>query len=184
MAESAEHNNDGELLDERADVLARPPVHEPLASEFLELLTFRSGKDLLAIETRFVCEVLKNVDVTPLPGRNGPLVGVTNLRGEVLAVMTISPLLNAATAAASTNDELGVGRWVIVLGLENAQFGITVTEVTEVAGVPNSGILDPSRQSRISDSQLVRGVTEDARIILDGQAVLDDSQLVIDEHEN
>jgi purine-binding chemotaxis protein CheW len=89
MAESAEHNNESELLDERAELLARPPVHEPLASEFLELLTFRSGKDQLAIETRYVREVLKNVDVTPLPGRNGPLVGVTNLRGEVLAVMTM-----------------------------------------------------------------------------------------------
>lgn len=184
MAKSAEHNNDRDLLDERAELLARPPVHEPLASEFLELLTFRSGKDRLAIETRYVREVLKNVDVTPLPGRNGPLVGVTNLRGEVLAVMTISPLLNAATAEPSSHDDLGVGRWVIVLGLEHAQFGITVTEVTEVVGVPNSGILDPSRQTKIRDSQLVRGVTEDARIILDGQAVLDDSRLVIDEHEN
>lgn len=184
MAESAEHNNDRDLLDERAELLARPPVHEPLASEFLELLTFRSGKDRLAIETRYVREVLKNVDVTPLPGRNGPLVGVTNLRGEVLAVMTISPLLNPTAAERSSHDDLGVGRWVIVFGLEHAQFGITVTEVTEVTGVPNSGILDPSRQTRISDSQLVRGVTEDARIILDGQAVLDDSRLVIDEHEN
>jgi len=184
MADPAEHNNESELLDERAELLARPPVHEPLASEFLELLKFRSGKDQLAIETRYVREVLKNVDVTPLPGRNGPLVGVTNLRGEVLAVMTISPLLNASTVEPSPQDDVGNGRWVIVLGLEHAQFGITVSKVTEVVGVPNSEILDPSRQTKISDSQLVRGVTDDARIILDGQAVLDDSRLVIDEHEN
>lgn len=120
----------------------------------------------------------------PLPGRNGPLVGVTNLRGEVLAVMTISPLLNATTLEPSPHDDLRNGRWAIVLGLEHAQFGITVTEVTEVVGVPNSEILDPSRQTKVSDSQLVRGVTDDARIILDGQAVLDDSRLIIDEHEN
>lgn len=174
--------NDGAVLEARARSLAEPLGDEPLASEFLELLTFASDSDQLAIETRFVREVLKGVDLIALPGQNGPLIGVANLRGEVLAVMSLSPLLNSQNAERGT-DRLHRNRWVIVVGHEQAQFGIAVSNVTEVTGIPNNEILDPSRQTQISESTLVRGVTKDARVILNGQAILDDPRLVIDDKD-
>ena len=174
-------DEDRSVLDERAEQLAQRLAEEPLASEFLELLTFDSGSDRLAIETRFVCEVLRNVVVTPLPGQNGPLVGITNLRGEVVAIMSLIPLLNAASTEQPSIDESGVCRWVIVIGVEHAQFGLVVSDVTEVVGISNSEILDPSRQTRISDCTLSRGVTNDARIILDGAALLTDPGFVIND---
>lgn len=167
-----------DVLDSRAESLAAPLIDEPLASEFIELLSFRSGSDRLAIETRFVCEVLRNVEITPLPGNHGPLVGITNLRGEVLAVMSLVPLFQSDGAEPDLSC-----KWVIVVGTDRAQFGIAVGSVSEVAAIPINAILDPSRQTQISESNLVRGVTEDAVVILDGQAVLDDPRLVIEDLE-
>lgn len=174
-------DDDRSVLDSRAEQLAQRLAEEPLESEFLELLTFDSGSDRLAIETRFVCEVLRDVVVTPLPGQNGPLVGITNLRGEVVAIMSLIPLLNAASSEQPSMDERGGCRWVIVIGAEHAQFGLVVSDVTEVVGISNSEVLDPSRQTRISDSTLTRGVTNDARIILDGAALLIDPEFVIED---
>ncbi len=167
-----------DVLNSRAESLAAPLVDEPLASEFIELLSFRAGSDVLAIETRFVCEVLRNIEITPLPGNHGPLVGITNLRGEVLAVMSLVPLLQSVDAEPDLS-----GKWVIVVGIDRAQFGIAVGSVSEVAAIPINDILDPSRQTQISDSTLVRGVTEEACVILDGQAVLDDPRLIIEDRE-
>lgn len=167
-----------QILDSRAELLAAALAEEPLASESIELLMFGSGNNRLAIETRFVCEVLRDIDITPLPGKHGPLVGVTNHRGEVLAVMSLAPLLQ------SKSEDSGItGKWIIVVGLDRSQIGIAVTSVSEVAAVPISVILDPSRQTVVSESALVRGVTEDARVILDGQAVLDDPRLIIEDKE-
>lgn len=174
--------NDRAILDERARSLAEPPAAEPLASEFLELLTFTSDSDRMAIETRFVCEVLKGVELVAMPGQNGPLAGITNLRGEVLAVMSLSPLLKGQKAEKTKENPLR-NRWVVVVGYEQAQFGIAVSDVTEVTGISNNDIVDPSRQTRIGESALVRGVTRDARVILNGQAILDDQRLVIEDKD-
>ena len=118
-----------EILDVRAELLAEPLPLEPLASEFVEVLTFVVGQERFAIDTRFVTEVLHNVQITPLPGHTEPLVGVINLRGEVLAVMTLSGVLQCESRTAPMVS----GRWVIVLGDDQARFGIGVAAATERA---------------------------------------------------
>lgn len=170
------------VLDFRAALLAEPLPEEPLASEILELLTFTLNSEWLAIETRFVREVLYDVEVTALPGQNGPLTGITNLRGEVLAVMSLSGLLNNPKVE-SNKDRPNGGHRVIVLGIEQAQFGIYVSDVIEVTGIPNNEVLDPSRQTRISENTLVRGVTKDACVILDGRSVLADQRFIIEDKD-
>ncbi len=165
-----------EILDSRARQLSQTHAEVPLASEFVEVLTFAVGRDRFAIETRFVTEVLRGVQVTPLPGDTKPLMGLTNLRGDVLAVMSLTgalPLGNDVNA-----DD--VGRWIIVLGDDRAKFGIAVSDVTEVVSYPLDSIL-PSSVATTVNPGLLRGVTADARVVLDGHAVLEDANFVIDQ---
>ncbi|MGH7437452.1 MAG: chemotaxis protein CheW, partial [Polyangiaceae bacterium] len=75
------------ILDERAQRLARPPAEEPRPGESLVLATFALASERYAIEARFVRQIVRFVDFTPIPGAGDFLVGVTNLRGEVLAVI-------------------------------------------------------------------------------------------------
>lgn len=168
-----------QILDARAEALARPLSVETPASETVELLTFSVGNEQFAIETRFVTEVIHDVQVVSLPGETGAIVGVTNLRGEVLAVMSLSGVLSVTPSS----TPVPTGRWVLVVGTDQPRFGIAARAVTEVVAVPNGDIVDCARAARISDCRIVRGVTQDGRMVLDGSAIMDDERFVIDESE-
>lgn len=165
-----------EILETRARQLAQTHADVPLASEFVEVLTFAVGRDRFAIETRFVTEVLREELVTPLPGDTKPLLGLTNLRGDVLAVMSLSGVLPLGNDVKADD----VGSWIIVLGDDQATFGIAVSDVTEVVSYPLDSILPSSAATTVSPG-LLRGVTADARVVLDGRAVLEDARFVIDQ---
>jgi len=164
------------VLEARARRLSQTPSETPLASEFVEVLTFSVGRDRFAIETRSVTEVLRDVQVTPLPGDTKPLMGLTNLRGDVLAVMSLAGVLPLGKDIHAGD----AGRWVIVLGDDQATFGIAVSDVTEVVSYPLDSIL-PSATATTVNPGLLRGVTGDARVVLDGHALLEDARFVIDQ---
>ena len=77
------------VLDERARALARVPPAAAEASQILEIATFALANENYGVETRYVREVVRLSDYTPLPGAPAFLVGVLNLRGEILALIDL-----------------------------------------------------------------------------------------------
>lgn len=165
------------ILKERAVAYAKAPERALLASEQVEILQFQSCGEQYAIESRLVTEVLRAPAVTDVPGTPQLLRGVTNLRGEILAVMDLSGLLG-------TSHPAGSPEWVLVLGEERDELGIAVDDVVEVTRVRTVDVLPPARAAREYSRDWIRGVTCDAVVILDGRAILNDQQLHIDIPEN
>lgn len=164
------------ILEERARRYAIAPERSLLASEQIELLTFRLAGETYAIESRFVREVLHAPELTPLPGAPPLVSGVTNLRGEILAVMDLGQPLGCPSVQATPE-------WVIVLGLNSVEMGIVSDAVLEVAAVRTDSVLAPARAARELHPTWIRGITSDAVIVLEGQAVLDDPLFHIDQPE-
>lgn len=161
------------LLSERAAAYAQAPERVLLASEQIEVLAFDLGGEHYAIESRFVSEVLRAPEITDVPGTPALLCGVTNLRGEIMAVMDIGQLLGAPH-----QDEQCP--WVLVLGQDRPELGIVVQTVTEVAGMRTDALLPPARASHEINREWIRGVTADAVVVLDGRQLLEDQRLHID----
>jgi hypothetical protein len=82
------------ILDERAGNLARPSVDPHSARNTTDVVSFVLGGERYCIETRCVREVRRYGDVTPLPGVPDFLVGVTNLRGEILPLIDLRGFLD------------------------------------------------------------------------------------------
>src|SRR5947209_1803679 len=74
------------VMDERARALARVPA-ETAAVRALEAVVFELSGERYALETAHVHEVVRLAGLTPLPGAPDYLAGVTNLRGQILAVI-------------------------------------------------------------------------------------------------
>lgn len=163
-----------EVLRRRAAAIAQTPRESLQATDVLEVIQFRIGCELYAIETRFVEEVIKHSSITPVPGSASVLQGVMNLRGEILAVMNLGLLLRSALE--HTRDT-----WIIVIGQHRTEFAVSVDAVTEVTTLPVRDILPPNKHSDETDS-LIRGVTINALSVIDGVALLDDERLFIDTH--
>jgi len=164
------------ILEERARRYAVAPERSLLASEQIELLTFRLADEHYAIESRFVREVLRSPELTPLPGAPPFVSGVTNLRGEILAVIDLGQPLGCPSIPATP-------AWVIVLGLKSVEMGIVSDAVVEVTAVRTDSVLARARAARETHPTWIRGVTSKAVVVLEGQAVLDDPLFHIDQPE-
>ena len=162
-----------DVLRKRAELLSQAPQESLQATDVLEVIQFRIGRELYAIETRFVEEVIRISDITAIPDSAEILLGVMNLRGEILAVMDIGLLLHSAIEDHDRSS-------IMVLGEHRTEFGVTVDAVTEVTSIRVSDVHPPMKHEDQSDS-LIRGVTADSLMVLDGTALLEDERLHIND---
>jgi purine-binding chemotaxis protein CheW len=163
------------VMDERARILARAPDPTPDASEILNVTTFLLGEERFAIETRVVREVYRPSHVTPLPDTPGFLVGLTNLRGEVLSLVDLRLFFNLPAADPDPHAQ------VLVLGDERPEFAVITDGVQEVLTLRLEQILEPPGTVSGAGRTYLRGVTRDALLLIDGEALLNDERLYIDD---
>jgi purine-binding chemotaxis protein CheW len=160
------------VLDTRARELARPLSPEREAGTLLEVARFRSGGQSYALETRFVHEVLRGMELTPLPGAPALLRGLTLLRGEVLPLVELGPLFGRPATRA--------GDVILVVGAARPELGLCVDEVEEVTSLPRDTLLAPPAALEASSGGLVSGIHRDGLILLEAEALLRDSRLLFD----
>jgi purine-binding chemotaxis protein CheW len=165
------------LMDERARALARAPTDSRTAGETLEIITFALGRERYAIETRFVREVTRLVDFTPVPGAPEFVLGVTNLRGDVLAIVDLRKFFRVADRGVTDLSR------VLVLGTGEAELGILADVVESIDRLPVAEALTAPEAVTGIGGVFLRGVTRDALIVLDGGALLSNERLFVDQSE-
>ncbi len=165
------------VMDIRARDLARVPSAPPNAADVLEVITFELAGERFGVETSYVRGVVRPADLASVPGSPAFLIGVTNLRGEVLAVMDLHQVLGVSGQA---RTELP---WVVVLGTDRAEFGVAADVMDEVLLLRIDELLQPSASGAGVRREYLRGVTREALTILDGATLLNDSRLFIEESE-
>lgn len=162
------------ILDERASNLARPSVDPRSARKTTDVINFTLDGERYCIETRCVREVRRFGEVTPLPGVPDFLVGVANLRGEILPVIDIRCFLELPAKGPAAPSH------VIICGDARVEFGIiadTVRDVSPVA-IDELAVNPIGRSERSRDCIL--GVTHDATVVLNGFALLTDRRLFVE----
>jgi purine-binding chemotaxis protein CheW len=153
------------------------PAAPEQAGDRLEVVTFALAGEHYAVETRLVREVVRLTDYTALPGAPPFLVGVLNLRGDILAVIDLRVFLGVPVQGLTDLAR------VLVLGVERAEFGVLSDATHEVRTLRLDEVLPPPDSTTGIGRQFLRGVTREALIVLDGAVLLQDGRLFIDEEE-
>ncbi len=166
------------LMDERARALAEVPDQAAHSGQVVEVLILLLAGERFAVETRFIREVFHAAAITPVPGGPDFLLGVTNLRGEVLAVMDFHRLLQLGQA------RLGAPTRLVVFGEQRAEFGVPGDEIAEVTTLREADILPPESSLTGTLRDFTRGVTKHGLIVLDGELIMHDSRLFVDDSTN
>jgi purine-binding chemotaxis protein CheW len=161
------------ILDARARELAhvQTPARPPAAH--LDLIIFGLARERYAIETRFVREVNRLVHFTPVPGTPAFVVGVTNFRGIVTAIIDIRSFFNLQVKGLTDLSR------VILLGRDRVEFGILADEVQGQTDLATDEILAPPGAASVPGRAYLRGITKAALIVLDGAVLLDEPQLTV-----
>ncbi len=154
------------LMDERARRLAAPAAATPDSARRLEMLCLSLGDERYGVETRHVREVVRAGDLTPVPFTPDFLLGVTNLRGELLAVVDLGSLFGLPPRAVTASSR------VVVLGAERAEIGALADVLDDVTSIETAELLDaPSLRDGMA-ARFVRGVTAEGVVLIDAAGLL------------
>jgi purine-binding chemotaxis protein CheW len=165
------------VLEERTRLLARVPQQPGADTAGILVLAFQLAGEHYALAARYVREVLRLTDCTPLPGAPAFVVGVLNLRGEILAVFDLRPLLGLAA------EPPGERARVLVLGVDRPEFGLLADAAEEITTLSERDLHEPPASVGGVGREYLRGVTQDALIVLDGAVLLRDGRLFVDQVE-
>lgn len=152
------------VLEERARLLARPLEAEGAARDAVPRVTFALAGETYAVEAGCVVEVARLEHLTPIPGAEPPLFGVTAWRGDLLALYDLRSALGLPATAL---DDM---QWIVVLGRGRAAFGILADRPGEMVEIAPAQVRPAG--DAIPRSPLVLGLTPDAMVVLDGERLL------------
>jgi purine-binding chemotaxis protein CheW len=162
-----------EVLAERARRLALTADRAEAAVDALEVLPFRLGREHYAIETRYTREVVRLTGFTSVPHTEDFLLGVANLRGEIVPVFDLMLFFGFASQGLSDRSR------VIVIGAAEVEFGIIADTVQAIDRIPTAALVADAVFEGKRGGECVRGVTRQAMIVLDGAALIKDRRLYI-----
>ncbi|MBX9811300.1 MAG: chemotaxis protein CheW [Burkholderiales bacterium] len=163
------------VLRERAQVLAREPAQAEADGEHIEVVEFRLAHERYGVESRYVREVYPLENLTPLPCTPVFVLGIVNVRGEILSVIDIKKFFGLPEKGLTDLNK------IIVLRSENMLFGILADAVAGVRRVPLSGI-QPSLPTLTGiRAEYLKGVTPERTVILDAEKLLTDEKIVVQE---
>ncbi|MBE0616832.1 MAG: purine-binding chemotaxis protein CheW [Proteobacteria bacterium] len=126
-----------------------------MRGETLELLCFRLGERVFAVDIACIREILRSPNVTPVPRAPPQLAGVHNLRGELLPVFDLHrALLDEDPGPATEDDRL------VVLRTGGQTAGVRVDQVLDVVSV-RLAELQPVPGARLRESAVVAAFRSD-----------------------
>ncbi len=103
----------------------------------IDVVEFRMGNELYAMDIQLAREIVEMVPITPLPRAPDYIAGIINLRGEITTVISINRLLGIR------EQQSDAGRKIIIMvpGLAaGSNVGIIVDDVLSVIQVRDTDI--------------------------------------------
>lgn len=155
------------ILEARARRYAAPPLAPDNGADVGTYAGCRIGPTVLGIPVSLVHEFAPLRHWTPLRGRPG-LLGVTHLRGDVMALVDLLDLLAARPS--------GECEWMVVVQGRGGRSAAPVSEVVGIRRVGSADLLPPEQAPSLGRG--VSGVTTDLWFLVDPAALaaaLDDT---------
>lgn len=126
-----------------------------------EFLTFEVDKEVFGIDILHIHEILKPVPITRIPNVEGFILGVINLRGEIIPIMDLKELFGLGFC-----DILPSTRIIVVVYGEK-RGGLLVDSVKQVVKVHKDKVNAADEDLSVNYSELIESVSQfDESLIL------------------
>jgi len=162
-----------EVLKERAVRLAAKEEEETKEQDLLHLLEFQLGHERYGIEVHFVKEVCPFSACTQLPHTPDFVLGVVNIRQRIVSVLDLKKILSIGECERAASPK------VIVVEKDDLEFALLVDEVRGQKRVPLASILPPPLSLQGMQRDLLKGMTLDKLILLEGAALFMKKELIV-----
>ncbi|MFZ3064774.1 MAG: chemotaxis protein CheW [Nitrospirota bacterium] len=137
--------------------------------------TFRFENELYGIEIDQIQEIINLQKVFPVPRAPNYIMGVINLRGNIVPVIDIKPILKLPMWKQDINSSI-----VLINADSNMIIGIVVDEIGDVVLLTGSKIEPLDIKKDDERSKYLTGIsklTDKVLVILDARRIIDDTKL-------
>lgn len=141
-------------------------------TEQFQCVTFTLENEIYGINVMQVQEVLREVEVAPVPGSPHYVLGIINLRGNVVSVIDARTRFGLPT---TDSDEM---TRIIVIEVQQQIIGILVDSVAEVVDVKRSEVDSAPNVGNSESSKYIDGVVSRGDMLL---ILVDLNKLLSDE---
>lgn len=139
-----------------------------------KFLTFSLGKEVYAIEIKFVTEIIGIQPITEVPELPPYVKGIINLRGRIIPVLDVR--LRFKKPCIEYNDRT----CTIVIEVHDCFVGLIVDHVSEVLSISEEEIVPPPEINKASENKFIHAIGKvgnEVKLILDCKKLMSDDEL-------
>ncbi len=160
-----------EKLQLRTTAMARRPIDG--LSQSIEVLRFNIGTERYAIESCYVEQVLPIQQITALFDLPPFMRGICYVRGKVVSVVDLRLLFQLPGAGLNDRNLL------LVIRHGPMEFGLLADAIVGIQTLDLSGLQKSLPNLDAIRTRYLQGITSEQTVLLDGQALLTDPELII-----
>ncbi len=141
--------------------------------EVLRWVTFQLDKEMYGVNVMQVREVLRYSDIAPVPGAPAYVLGIINLRGNVVSVIDTRMRFGLPPAEVTDNTR------IMIIESERQTVGILVDSVAEVVDLNTKDIDDTPNVGTEESAKFICGVCnrgDDLLILIDLYKLLSEEE--------
>ncbi len=116
------------------------------------LITFYLNNELIGINIRDVVKITKDIEITSVPKTKNYILGVMNLRGNIIPVVSLKRMFNLGGEDNTENP------FIVVVETELGHIGISVDKVEGAININPEDIQPPPMNSIGIDPEFIDGV--------------------------
>jgi len=121
-------------------------------SQFNRWVTYRLADEIYGINVMQVQEVLRMSEIAPVPGAPSCVLGIINLRGNVVTVVDARELFGWSRSDATDQTR------IMIVEINKLIVGLLVDSVAEVVNIQNSDIDSAPNIGNEENSRYIQGV--------------------------
>lgn len=163
------------ILKKRAEALASPLRERRIPAESLELVVFSLSGERYAVDAEHVQAVVPLREITPLPCSPSFVLGVVNHRGRILPVLDLRRLFGLVSDAVPEDARL------VVAEAGGMQFAIFADGIAGTIRIEPRKLAAPPVTLTGDQKTWLAGVTADMIVVLDLEAMVRESRIVVNE---
>ncbi len=132
------------------------------------VIAFLLNNELIGIDIKNIIKITKKLDITPVPKTPDYIVGVMNLRGNIVPVINIKKMLHLPNA--NNEDQ----EFILIIDSELGNIGLMIDQVVGAITIEDEEILPAPINSIGIDSKYIVGV-----IVLNNEKSTEKNLLII-----
>ena len=164
------------ILKVRAKIFSRELEAKGEKDEYVEVLEFLLAHEMYGIELKYVREVYPLKELTPILAIPAFVLGIVNVRGEILSVIDIKKFFDLPEKGLTDLNK------VIILHSADMEFGILADSIIGVRNILLSELKTSLPTLTGIREEYLKGVTKEREIILDGGKLLSDKGIIVNEN--